>query len=56
MAELAASPEFTDWMIEHADRIKLLPCDSSDESVGSKISSTDEEDEGSYSRFRLFNL
>ncbi|MBA0668653.1 hypothetical protein Goklo_001543, partial [Gossypium klotzschianum] len=32
MAELAASPEFTDWMIEHADRIKLLPRDdSSDE-------------------------
>ncbi|XP_022742654.1 uncharacterized protein LOC111293879 isoform X2 [Durio zibethinus] len=56
IAELAASPEFTDWMIEHADRIKLLPCDSSDESVGSKSSSTDDEDEGSYSRFRLFNL
>ncbi|XVE90219.1 hypothetical protein DITRI_Ditri20bG0061500 [Diplodiscus trichospermus] len=57
MAELAASPEFTDWMMEHADRIKLQPCDSSDESVGSKSSSTgDDEDEGSYSRFRLFNL
>ncbi|XVF06664.1 hypothetical protein REPUB_Repub06bG0069600 [Reevesia pubescens] len=56
MAELTASPEFTDWMIEHADRIKLLPCDSSDESVGSKSSSTEDEDEGSYSRFRLFNL
>ncbi|KAE8660034.1 Peptidase M50 family protein isoform 1 [Hibiscus syriacus] len=24
--ELAATPEFTDWMIENADRIKLLPC------------------------------
>ncbi|XVF30737.1 hypothetical protein REPUB_Repub16aG0084300 [Reevesia pubescens] len=56
MAELAASPEFSDWMIEHADRIKLLPSDSSDESVGSKSSSTDDEDEGNYSRFRLFNL
>ncbi|XWS57901.1 hypothetical protein CRYUN_Cryun09bG0212800 [Craigia yunnanensis] len=56
MAELAASPEFTDWMIEHADRIKVLPCDSSDESVASKSSSTGDEDEGSHSRFRLFNL
>ena len=56
MAELATFPEFTDWMIEHADRIKVLPCDSSDESVGSKSSSTGDEDEGSYSRFRLFNL
>ncbi|KAG4166901.1 hypothetical protein ERO13_A13G163900v2 [Gossypium hirsutum] len=54
MAELAASPEFTDWMIEHADRIKLLPRDdSSDESVGSK-SSSDDEDEESHSWFRLF--
>ncbi|PPD78893.1 hypothetical protein GOBAR_DD24176 [Gossypium barbadense] len=35
MVELAASPEFIDWMIEHADRIKLLPRDDSlDESVG----------------------
>ncbi|KAK8507531.1 hypothetical protein V6N13_141550 [Hibiscus sabdariffa] len=56
MAELVASPEFTDWMIEHADRIKLLPCDdSSDESVGSK-SSSDYEDEESYNPFRLFSL
>ncbi|XWS64898.1 hypothetical protein CRYUN_Cryun05aG0043800 [Craigia yunnanensis] len=50
MEELAASPEFTDWMIERADRIKLLPYDNSNESVGSKTSSTDER---SYSRFRL---
>ncbi|OMO70366.1 hypothetical protein COLO4_28629 [Corchorus olitorius] len=55
MAELAASPDFTDWIIEHADRIKLLPCDSSDESVGSKSSSTDDDAEGSHSRFKLFS-
>ncbi|XP_007029997.2 PREDICTED: uncharacterized protein LOC18599803 [Theobroma cacao] len=55
LAQLAASPEFTDWMTEHAGRIKLLPCDSSDESVGSKTSSTDEDNEGSNSRFRLFS-
>ncbi|KAL1095291.1 hypothetical protein V6Z11_D06G146100 [Gossypium hirsutum] len=54
MVELAASPEFIDWMIEHADRIKLLPRDDSlDESVGSK-SSSDDEDEESHSWFRLF--
>ena len=57
MAELTASPEFTDWMIEHADRIKLLPSDSSDESVRSESSSIDDDDdEGSYSPFRLFKL
>ncbi|KAE8721372.1 anaphase-promoting complex subunit 6-like isoform X1 [Hibiscus syriacus] len=56
MAELVASPEFTDWMIEHAERIKLLPCDdSSDESVGSE-SSSDNEDEERFSPFRLFGL
>ncbi|PPD93618.1 hypothetical protein GOBAR_DD09449 [Gossypium barbadense] len=54
IVELAASPEFTNWMIEHTDRIKLLPRDdSSDESVGSK-SSSDNEDEESHSWFRLF--
>ncbi|KAB2058627.1 hypothetical protein ES319_A11G246100v1 [Gossypium barbadense] len=56
IADLAATPEFTDWMIEHADRIKLLPCDSSEESVGSKSNSSDYDEEGSSSRFRLFNL
>ncbi|KAK8689939.1 hypothetical protein V6N13_088646 [Hibiscus sabdariffa] len=56
MADLAATPEFTDWMIEHADRIKLLPCDSSEESVGSKSCSSDYEEEQSSSRFRFFNL
>ncbi|GAV88649.1 DUF2215 domain-containing protein [Cephalotus follicularis] len=53
VAELTASPEFTDWIIEHAGRIKLVSSDSSDESIGSE--STDENAVGSCSRFPLFN-
>ncbi|KAM5550408.1 hypothetical protein ABKV19_027527 [Rosa sericea] len=50
LAEWAASPEFTDWVIEHADRIQLLPSDSSDETVGSESDSTDENVVGSTDR------
>lgn len=42
IAEWAASPEFTDWMIENADRVQLLPSESSDETMGSESDSTDE--------------
>lgn len=31
VAELASSPEFTDWVINNADRIKLLPEDCSED-------------------------
>lgn len=31
MTGLASSPEFTDWIIENADRVRLLPDNSSDE-------------------------
>ncbi|GKV30489.1 hypothetical protein SLEP1_g39293 [Rubroshorea leprosula] len=55
MAELAATPQFTDWVIERADRIKLISNDSSDESIGSKSSSIDEEAEESSSQFRFFS-
>ncbi|XP_047261104.1 uncharacterized protein LOC107877117 isoform X4 [Capsicum annuum] len=55
VAELAASPEFTDWIIKHADRIQLLPGDSSDESVGSGSDSTDENAAESFSGLGLFN-
>ncbi|KAH7571658.1 hypothetical protein JRO89_XS04G0112500 [Xanthoceras sorbifolium] len=56
VAELASSPEFTDWIIEHADRIKLVPSeDSSDESMGSEADSTDENLFGSCSRFSFFS-
>ncbi|XP_051142768.1 uncharacterized protein LOC127259455 [Andrographis paniculata] len=42
VADLAASPEFSDWIIKNADRIQLRREDSSDESIGSGSDSTDE--------------
>ncbi|KAK6151431.1 hypothetical protein DH2020_014066 [Rehmannia glutinosa] len=42
LAEWASSPEFTDWIVKHADRIQLQPEISSDESIGSGSDSTDE--------------
>ncbi|KAF2609092.1 hypothetical protein F2Q68_00045736 [Brassica cretica] len=43
MAGLAASPGFSDWLIEHADRIKLLPDESYDDEMGSESDSTGEQ-------------
>lgn len=54
VAELAASPEFTDWIIEHADRIKLLSSESSEEALGSESDSTDENVAASCGGFRFF--
>ncbi|KAG8367732.1 hypothetical protein BUALT_Bualt16G0103500 [Buddleja alternifolia] len=42
VAELASSPEFTEWIVNHADRIQIRPEGSSDESIGSGSDSTDE--------------
>ncbi|KAK9682233.1 hypothetical protein RND81_10G060100 [Saponaria officinalis] len=42
MVELTSSPEFTDWIIEHADRIQIRSDDSSDDSIGSGDDSPDE--------------
>ncbi|KAL6539691.1 hypothetical protein OROHE_011462 [Orobanche hederae] len=43
LADWASSPEFTDWMMNHADRIQLKPeCSSDEESIGSGSDSTDE--------------
>lgn len=42
VADLVASPEFTDWIIKNADRIQLQQEDSSDELVESGSDSTDE--------------
>ncbi|KAL9150968.1 hypothetical protein ABFS82_11G023400 [Erythranthe guttata] len=42
VAELASSPEFTDWIVKHADRIQLQPEVTSDESIGSGSESMDE--------------
>ncbi|PWA36872.1 Transmembrane protein 194 [Artemisia annua] len=41
-AQLASSPEFTDWLIRSADRIKVAPEDSSDDLDESGSDSTDE--------------
>ncbi|KAF8396312.1 hypothetical protein HHK36_017927 [Tetracentron sinense] len=46
MSELASSPEFTDWIIEHADKIQLLPDNSSDDSMGSGSDSSEETGSG----------
>ncbi|GMP84107.1 hypothetical protein CsSME_00037766 [Camellia sinensis var. sinensis] len=54
VAELASSPEFTDWMIKHADRIQILPDDTSDETLGSGSDSTDENAVESCNEFGLF--
>ncbi|XP_077248620.1 uncharacterized protein LOC143888166 [Tasmannia lanceolata] len=42
LAEWASSPEFTDWIVEHADRIQLLPDESSDDSMVSGSDSSEE--------------
>ncbi|XP_022925296.1 uncharacterized protein LOC111432576 isoform X2 [Cucurbita moschata] len=55
LAEWASSPEFTDWIMEHADRIQLLPSESSDETVDSESHSTNENVVGSGSRFSFLN-
>ncbi|KAL0316648.1 UNVERIFIED_CONTAM: hypothetical protein Sradi_5543000 [Sesamum radiatum] len=54
LAEWASSPEFTDWIINHADRIQIRPEASSDESIGSGSDSTDEHLAQSSSRRGLF--
>lgn len=42
VAEWASSPEFTDWIMEHADRIRLMPDESSDNSIMSGSDSSEE--------------
>nr|XP_027066123.1 uncharacterized protein LOC113691988 [Coffea arabica] len=54
LAELASSPEFTDWIIKNADRIQLRSDHSSDETVGSGSDSTDEQAVESGNGIRLF--
>ncbi|KAF3441243.1 hypothetical protein FNV43_RR15156 [Rhamnella rubrinervis] len=55
LAEWASSPEFTEWFVEHADRIQLLSSECSDEAVGSESDSTDENVVGSGNRFGFLN-
>ncbi|XP_011653457.1 uncharacterized protein LOC101221567 isoform X2 [Cucumis sativus] len=54
LTEWASSPEFTDWIMEQADRIQLLQSDGSDEAVGSESDSTSE-NVGGGSRFSFLN-
>jgi hypothetical protein len=54
ITEWATSPEFSDWMIDNADRIQLLPSECSDESMGSE-DSTNENVVGSRGPFGFLN-
>ncbi|KAJ4978839.1 hypothetical protein NE237_009619 [Protea cynaroides] len=42
IAELASSPDFTNWIVENASRIQLLPDDSSHDSMESGSGSSEE--------------
>ncbi|KAL9247455.1 hypothetical protein vseg_020886 [Gypsophila vaccaria] len=55
MVELTSTPEFSDWIIEHADRIQIRSDDSSDDSVGSGSESPDETIVDNGPRQSLFN-
>lgn len=48
LSEWASSPEFTEWIVEHADRIQLLPSESSDETEASESDSTEVGSEHGY--------
>ncbi|XP_058204236.1 uncharacterized protein LOC131318459 [Rhododendron vialii] len=54
MAELASSPEFTDWIIKNANRIQRIPDDSSLDTIGSGSDSTDANVAESCDRFSFF--
>lgn len=54
LAEWASSPEFTDWMIKNADRVKVLPDESSDVTIGSGSDSTAEIDVQSSNRLGFY--
>ncbi|CAN8239098.1 unnamed protein product [Cochlearia groenlandica] len=43
MAGLAASTGFSDWLVEHADRIKMVPVETYDGELGSEAESTGEQ-------------
>nr|XP_043610849.1 uncharacterized protein LOC122582510 [Erigeron canadensis] len=54
VAELASTPEFTEWMINNANRIKLLPNNGSDDD-GSGSDSTDGYGVKNSKRSRIFS-
>lgn len=55
MVELTSSPEFSEWIIDNADRIQIRADDSSDETIGSGSDSTDETVVDNAPRVGLFN-
>ncbi|PIA54060.1 hypothetical protein AQUCO_00900557v1 [Aquilegia coerulea] len=55
LADLASSPEFTDWVVENADRIQIQPQDSSDDSMDSGAVSSEETVMESESKGGLFS-
>ncbi|XP_042482131.1 uncharacterized protein LOC122062576 [Macadamia integrifolia] len=55
IAELASSPDFTNWVIENAGRMQLLPDDSSDDSMESGLGSSEENVAEGGSRLNPFN-
>lgn len=48
LAEWASSPEFTDWVVKNADRIKVVSDESSEGTVSGSDSNKDIEVESSY--------
>ncbi|KAI9120942.1 hypothetical protein K1719_007975 [Acacia pycnantha] len=52
LSEWASSPEFTEWIVEHADRIQLLPTEGSD---GTEESESDSSGVGSENGYRIFS-
>ncbi|PKI69171.1 hypothetical protein CRG98_010438 [Punica granatum] len=55
VSDLVSSPEFADWVIDHADRIRVVSSDS-DEAVGSDSDSTNEVTAKSSNRLSLFSF
>ena len=53
LSQWASSPEFIDWIVEHADRIQLLPSD--DGSDGTVESESDSSNVGSEKGYRIFS-
>lgn len=56
MSDLVSSPDFADWVVDHADRIRVVSSESSEEPVASDSDSTDEVTARSSNRFSLFSF
>lgn len=56
VSDLVSSPEFADWVIDHADRIRVVSSESSEEAVGSDSDSTEEVTAKSSNRISPFSF